>query len=82
MDDDVDEVVVVLCYPDDDLDCHTLRDLGRHIERAQRLFRPKQPSNLEYEIIRQKEINREIREAEEGWLADIALYNRPAEGSA
>jgi hypothetical protein len=82
MDENDDEVLVVLCYSDDDLDCHSLCELGSHIERAQRLFRPNQPSNLEYEIIRQKEINREMREAEESFLADFALYNTPAEGTA
>jgi hypothetical protein len=38
-----------------------LDDLNNHISRARKLFKPIQPSNLEYEIIRAKEINREAR---------------------
>jgi len=36
-------------------------DFMRHISRAKKLFKPIQPSNLEYEIIRSKEANREAR---------------------
>ena len=38
-----------------------LVDLLRHVSRARKLFKPIQPSNLEYEIIRSKEANREAR---------------------
>jgi hypothetical protein len=38
-----------------------LADLMRHVSRAKKLFKPIQPSNLEYEIIRSKEANREAR---------------------
>jgi len=38
-----------------------MADLMRHVSRAEKLFRPIQPSNLEYEIIRAKEANREAR---------------------
>lgn len=44
------------CGVDDYLD-----DLNSHISRARKLFKPIQPSNLEYEIIRAKEVNREAR---------------------
>ena len=43
-----------------DLDAD-LADLMRHVSRAKKLFKPIQPSNLEYEIIRSKEANREAR---------------------
>ena len=43
-----------------DLDAD-LADLMRHVSRAEKLFKPIQPSNLEYEIIRSKEANREAR---------------------
>jgi hypothetical protein len=36
-------------------------DFVRHVSRAKKLFKPIQPSNLEYEIIRSKEANREAR---------------------
>ena len=36
-------------------------DFVRHVNRAKKLFKPIQPSNLEYEIIRSKEANREAR---------------------
>jgi hypothetical protein len=36
-------------------------DFVRHVSRAEKLFKPIQPSNLEYEIIRSKEANREAR---------------------
>lgn len=36
-------------------------DLNNHLRRARKLFKHIQPSNLEYEIIRAKEINREAR---------------------
>jgi len=36
-------------------------DLMRHVSRAEKLFKRIQPSNLEYEIIRSKEANREAR---------------------
>lgn len=36
-------------------------DLNSHVSRARKLFKPIQPSNLEYEIIRAKEVNREAR---------------------
>lgn len=45
------------CRADDHLD-----DIGGHIRRARKLFKPIQPSNLEYELIRQKIANREARE--------------------
>jgi hypothetical protein len=38
-----------------------MADLMRHVSRAEKLFKPIQPSNLEYEIIRSKEANREAR---------------------
>lgn len=38
-----------------------LDDLNSHISRARKLFKPIQPSNLEYEIIRAKEVNRQAR---------------------
>ena len=38
-----------------------MADLMRHVSRAKKLFKPIQPSNLEYEIIRAKEANREAR---------------------
>jgi len=38
-----------------------LADLMRHVSRAEKLFKRIQPSNLEYEIIRSKEANREAR---------------------
>ena len=38
-----------------------MADLMRHVSRAEKLFKPIQPSNLEYEIIRTKEANREAR---------------------
>lgn len=38
-----------------------LVDLLRHVSRAEKLFKPIQPSNLEYELIRHKEANREAR---------------------
>lgn len=82
MDEDDDEVVVVFCYPDHAIDGDTLLQLQPHIERAERLFRPDQPSNLEYEIVRQKEIQREMRELEEAWIADFNLYNTEPEGHA
>lgn len=44
---------------DNVVDFSVFLDLLPHIRRAERLFRREQPSNLEYEIIRQKEINRE-----------------------
>lgn len=37
-------------------------DLGYHISRARKLFKPIQPSNLEYELIRHKIANQEARE--------------------
>lgn len=43
-----------------DLDAD-LADLMRHVSRAEKLFKRIQPSNLEYEIIRTKEANREAR---------------------
>jgi hypothetical protein len=43
-----------------DLDAD-LADLMRHVSRAEKLFKRIQPSNLEYEIIRSKEANREAR---------------------
>ena len=43
-----------------DLDAD-LADLMRHVSRAEKLFKCIQPSNLEYEIIRSKEANREAR---------------------
>jgi hypothetical protein len=43
-----------------DLDAD-LADLVRHVSRAEKLFKRIQPSNLEYEIIRSKEANREAR---------------------
>ena len=45
------------CRADDYLD-----DLSSHIRRARKLFKPIQPSNLEYELIRQKIANQEARE--------------------
>jgi len=39
-----------------------LADFMRHVIRAEKLFKPIQPSNIEYEIIRSKEANREARE--------------------
>lgn len=44
------------CRADDYLD-----DINNHISRARKLFKSIQPSNLEYEIIRAKEVNREAR---------------------
>ncbi len=44
------------CRADDYLD-----DINNPISRARKLFKSIQPSNLEYEIIRAKEINREAR---------------------
>jgi hypothetical protein len=38
-----------------------MADLMRHVSRAKKLFKSIQPSNLEYEIIRTKEANREAR---------------------
>lgn len=38
-----------------------MADFVRHVSRAEKLFKPIQPSNLEYEIIRAKEANREAR---------------------
>jgi hypothetical protein len=38
-----------------------MADLMRHVSRAEKLFKRIQPSNLEYEIIRSKEANREAR---------------------
>ena len=38
-----------------------LDDLNSHVSRARKLFKHIQPSNLEYEIIRAKEVNREAR---------------------
>lgn len=43
-----------------DLDAD-MADFMRHVRRAEKLFKPIQPSNLEYEIIRSKEANREAR---------------------
>ena len=37
-------------------------DLGAHIRRAGKLFKPQQPSNLEYELIRQRVANQDARE--------------------
>lgn len=45
-------------YRDLDLD---LADFMRHVSRAKKLFKPIQPSNLEFELIRSKEANREAR---------------------
>lgn len=45
------------CRIDDGLD-----DLSYHISRARKLFKPCQPSNLEYELIRQKIVNQEAEE--------------------
>jgi hypothetical protein len=44
-----------------DLDAD-LADLNNHLSRAQKLFKRIQPSNLEYELIRQKIANQEARE--------------------
>jgi hypothetical protein len=38
-----------------------MADFVRHVSRAEKLFKRIQPSNLEYEIIRSKEANREAR---------------------
>jgi hypothetical protein len=38
-----------------------MADFMCHLNRAEKLFKPIQPSNLEYEIIRAKEANREAR---------------------
>ena len=38
-----------------------MADFMCHLSRAKKLFKPIQPSNLEYEIIRSKEANREAR---------------------
>jgi hypothetical protein len=38
-----------------------MADFMRHVGRAEKLFKHIQPSNLEYEIIRSKEANREAR---------------------
>jgi hypothetical protein len=39
-----------------------MADLMRHVSRAEKLFKPIQPSNLEFELIRAKEANRQARE--------------------
>ncbi len=39
-----------------------MADLGHHISRARKLFKPIQPSNLEFELIRHKIANQEARE--------------------
>ena len=39
-----------------------MADLGDHLRRSRKLFKPIQPSNLEYELIRQKIANQEARE--------------------
>lgn len=38
-----------------------MADFMHHVRRAEKLFKSIQPSNLEYEIIRSKEANREAR---------------------
>lgn len=38
-----------------------LDDFMPHVRRARKLFKPIQPSNLEFELIRSKEANREAR---------------------
>ena len=38
-----------------------LADFMRHVSRAKKLFKPIQPSNLEFELIRAKEANLEAR---------------------
>lgn len=45
---------------DDDPNYH-LADFRDHVSRVKKLFKPIQPSNLEYEIIRAKEVNRQAR---------------------
>lgn len=38
-----------------------MADFMRHVSRAEKLFKPIQPSNLEFELIRSKEANRQAR---------------------
>jgi hypothetical protein len=38
-----------------------MADFMRHVRRAEKLFKPIQPSNLEFELIRSKEANRQAR---------------------
>lgn len=45
------------CRADDDM-----AGLGDHLRRSRKLFKPIQPSNLEYDLIRQKIANQEARE--------------------
>lgn len=45
------------CRADNGMD-----DLNNHLRRAQKLFKRIQPSNLEYDLIRQKIANQEARE--------------------
>jgi len=52
---------VIIDDPDPrDLDLD-MADFLPHFSRAKKLFKPVQPGNLEYEIVRAKEANREAR---------------------
>ena len=59
-----------------------LVDLNPHIDRAKKLFHPNQPSNIQWQIVRDEEMLREMEEFEQRWIADFNLYNTPSEGSA
>lgn len=74
--------VVIIDHNPDGGPPTVLVDLNPHIDRAQKLFSPNQPSNLEWQIVRDAETLREMEEFERRWVADFNLYNTPSEGSA
>lgn len=74
-------VVIIDHNPDGGLP-NVLVDLNPHIDRAKKLFSPNQPSNLEWQIVRDTETLREMEDFAQRWIADFNLYNTPSEGNA